>query len=500
MPADLGQFFTNLNSRLAEVRMKNQEKLEKFFVDLNPRLETARAEDREQDRKTARRFNSLDYLKTDEIGLSKIMADLLDPKKNHSQGALFLDILLKRINVTAGWPEMDTSNANVYVEKRIKIRDTNGQFIRYRKIDIYIEIPCKGGSYCLAFENKPKADDLEGQLRDYLNYINSHYNGRCLLIYVPSTGTLPSEHSISTDQIKSEKDHFGIMPYYHDQEKIVYDISSFDDEGKLRNDTNRIESGNVTWENFSCGCSVVDWLAACREKCPAKRLYWFLKDAEEYFIKQYGNWTMVNEGESQEISDFVLSDNEHLRTANSIYEEFPNIRLGVFKLFGSALREKVIGELNLHPDLKISSFRETSEEILLFSVYRECWHKYKNAGSFTEGRMSICLGAWTKNPTFDFYWGIYSPYDTEQWPNEEKRRRTWIIDTIEQNSLSLPKGPSDPWLHWNDVDKEYRNGLRLILELHNESKKGGGRIMDYFSDNFVRISNELIPILNQTET
>lgn len=50
---------------------------------------------------------------------------------------------------------------------------------------------------------------------------------------------------------------------------------------------------------------------------------------------------MVHEGESQEIQDFVLSDSEHLRTANSIYEEFPKIRLGVFKLFGNALREKV---------------------------------------------------------------------------------------------------------------------------------------------------------------
>ena len=67
---------------------------ERFFAELVPRLDSARVLERELDRKLAHRFNVLDYLRDDELGLSRIIADLLNPEKSHGQGTLFLQTLL----------------------------------------------------------------------------------------------------------------------------------------------------------------------------------------------------------------------------------------------------------------------------------------------------------------------------------------------------------------------------------------------------------------------
>ena len=58
---------------------------ERFFAGLAPRLDMARVLAREFDRNLAHRFNVLDYLRDDELGLSLIIADLLNPKASHGQ-------------------------------------------------------------------------------------------------------------------------------------------------------------------------------------------------------------------------------------------------------------------------------------------------------------------------------------------------------------------------------------------------------------------------------
>ena len=59
---------------------------ERFFAELVPRLDSARVLERELDRKLAHRFNVLDYLRDDELGLSRIIADLLNPRKAMVRG------------------------------------------------------------------------------------------------------------------------------------------------------------------------------------------------------------------------------------------------------------------------------------------------------------------------------------------------------------------------------------------------------------------------------
>jgi hypothetical protein len=48
-------------------------------------------------------FNLFDYLRTDEMGVSKVIADLLDPKGAHGQGGVFLQAFAKILGLEPKW-------------------------------------------------------------------------------------------------------------------------------------------------------------------------------------------------------------------------------------------------------------------------------------------------------------------------------------------------------------------------------------------------------------
>ena len=79
-----------------------------FFSEFFPRLEAVRRVERELDRKTAHRFNVLDYLRQNELGLSRIIADFLNPNAKHGQGTLFLSLFLELDKITnaLNWPDL----------------------------------------------------------------------------------------------------------------------------------------------------------------------------------------------------------------------------------------------------------------------------------------------------------------------------------------------------------------------------------------------------------
>ena len=95
---DTTRFFTDLRGQIDDARHANRRAVGQLFADLAPRLTTARRRELELDRQHARRFNVLDYLKTDELGLSRIIADLLDRHATHGQGVFFLRKLVLGVN------------------------------------------------------------------------------------------------------------------------------------------------------------------------------------------------------------------------------------------------------------------------------------------------------------------------------------------------------------------------------------------------------------------
>ena len=148
---------------------------------MNPRLETAQTLDEQLNRQLARRFNVFRYLRTDEMGFSRMIADLLDPNGEHDQGAMFLQLFTEKLAASDQFPEgMSLAGAKVRKELTIEIDG------RVRRLDISVEID---SNHCIAFENKSNdADDQEGQVEDYLAWLERTYSHSMLVYLSPAGG------------------------------------------------------------------------------------------------------------------------------------------------------------------------------------------------------------------------------------------------------------------------------------------------------------------------
>ena len=125
-------------------------------------------------------FNLFDYLRTDEMGVSRVIADLLDPKGAHGQGAVFLNAFAKMLE-----QEWITST---YDWRVVTEQQANGQ----RRIDVYLE----SNIGVIGIENKPWATDQPDQLKDYAEHLkNRAGNKEWLLIYLGNNE--PSANSIT---------------------------------------------------------------------------------------------------------------------------------------------------------------------------------------------------------------------------------------------------------------------------------------------------------------
>ena len=73
------QFFNELDRHLEVARQENRVRYGWFFDRLKPGVDAAHKLERELGKHLAHRFNVLDYMRTDELGLSRVIADLLNP-------------------------------------------------------------------------------------------------------------------------------------------------------------------------------------------------------------------------------------------------------------------------------------------------------------------------------------------------------------------------------------------------------------------------------------
>ena len=105
-----------------------------MFRILRPRLAAAKRVERELDRVLANHFNPLDYLRTDELGLSHIVADLLDPSARHGQGSMFLRRFLKKIGGALPADHLPALESAVVDTRRERLIGSGG------RLDISVEI------------------------------------------------------------------------------------------------------------------------------------------------------------------------------------------------------------------------------------------------------------------------------------------------------------------------------------------------------------------------
>ena len=215
---DTSRFFAALRSRLDDAGHANRGAIGQLFADLAPRWATAKRRQLEQGRQLARRFNVLDYLRADELGLSRIIGDLLDPHATHGQGTFFLQKLLLALKQSMPFDPgavLDHSQISAELEQVI---------MADRRIDIVVQIADGSSRYAVAFENKPYAGDQRHQVRDYLRFLHEQYGQNFLLIYLSPTGEGPTDWSISRQQLHANwTGRFAILPYHREPEARTED-------------------------------------------------------------------------------------------------------------------------------------------------------------------------------------------------------------------------------------------------------------------------------------
>ncbi|MYE48934.1 MAG: hypothetical protein F4X96_05825 [Gammaproteobacteria bacterium] len=471
-----------------DIRGRRQGENVRFLQKLTPHLRAARSVERELDHQLARRFKVFRYLRDDELGLSRIIADLLDPVAEHGQGTIFLGAMLELLPEVPVDRLGSTAAAKIRVEREITER---------RRIDITVDIPAEGGTFCLAFENKPYADDQHRQCRDYLEFLNNEYDGRFLLVYLPPRYRMPDESSLPLPDRKRWKNHFFVLPYCHDDAPPDADDPSGLDGETLAQDA----SGGDDADTLAAdGPSLADWFGNCHAICDAARLRWFLQEGQLYCRQQFGDSTMTDT-EAAYIRDYLEKNPEHLPAAYAVARAWPAVKHDVCRRFLEHLRGRVEKELQqactAFDDLDIGChYGEDKQYASYLRVYRKGWVRYEDpSGPKSDGRTTVMLECGQRGPTW-WCWGVRVAKNKDEMTDTAKKRYEEVDSALKKRGLSLPKS-SSWWPQW--AETRHTNWSAIVPELVQELDKGGGRITDYYVNGLLDIAKKAIPAIDEVE-
>jgi len=240
-------------------------------------------------------FNCFDYIAPNEMGLSRIIRDMLDPKGSHAQGSAFLVAFLKRIGKEE-WGDSDPIFLGIEVPTR-HIERFN------RRLDI--EIRWKNRS--LVIENKPWAQDQHKQLEDYINELENRSLEEWYLLYLVGTHDAPSIDSINeADRKKWEASgHLSIMCY----EALV-----------------------------------PDWLSDCIAICKSERFRWFIHEFSKYIMINFKGERDMQE--RQAVLEKILESEASLEAAHEISSAITDVRTTLIEILYKQLLEALKLENN----------------------------------------------------------------------------------------------------------------------------------------------------------
>ena len=469
----MDQFFNELDQRLKTARQENRERYGRFFDRLRPGLDASRKLERELGKHLAHRFNVLDYLRTDELGLSRIIADLLDPGASHGQGSMFLDRLLVHFHKELSRPKLESENVQVFVEFEIA---------NQRRIDILVRIRgVNGEQSCLAIENKPYAGDQQNQVNDYLDYLKQEYADRFLLIYLSPAGDGPSEWSLPQQEIERWRGRLVIMPY-HDRSG---GSDADDDYRELRADV-----------------SLSNWLVKCRATCQVEKLRWFLNDAELFCRKTFGGYDMTTDSEARAVKEYLLSEPQNLQMAKAVFDCWPDIVAQVSGKFLEMLRSKIEGSLKERLECPAQGLKVQCEYTggegygSWLSIYRCSWKPYQAGEGWWEKigkRAAIFLQCDRKGPD-DWWYAIVLPVKEGKLANDDERRRFTETQKINQDWSAIGRG-GYAW-----ADNRFRHWAKLMPELDKECNDDAGKVCEYYVDAIVKLAVHAIPHIDKIES
>lgn len=414
--------------------------LERFFAEAGPRLDTAQQLDDELDRQLARRFNVFRYLRTDEIG-SRMIADLLNPRGDHGQGAAFLQLLLAKLAM-----------ARLGFAKGVNLARARVSVSTERHIEVEID-----SEHCLAIENKSNhAGDQERQVQDYLDWLGGKYS-HSVLVYLSPTGDGPSERSVPRETVKAlegeTRRRLVIMPCESSSH------ASDDEFDKLR-----------------LPFSLVDWLAGCRRNCDVDRLRWYLREAETYCRNRYGG-NVVTDSKKNAIEEVIRRDEKNMATALAVYEVWPEVAREIKEKFLGLIRDSLPKDLVGHRDWEDwdSGYGEGKEESYI-SARRECWRP----------DVVIRMTHELKEHS-NWFIGVVSPTTSKM-----------LHDKL--GKLNMRHNSAYGWPCWKYVEGQPRQWNSLIPEMGAELQVGPGEIAKHYVEKFKEFAKQTVPIIDDVES
>ena len=456
----------DLRERLASARTKRRRQLGDFFAGLAPRLAGARAVEAELAHRIASRFNVFDYLRDDELGLSRVVADLLDPTGPHGQRTLFLDAFLRLIGDLEVGQTVDEGHVAVTTERAI---DTDEPDIGPRRLDISVVINAPGQPpRCIAIENKPYADDGDGQVQAYLRWLDHEYEGRFRLIYLSPHGGRPAENSLPAGASTRGLATMSYTPLAAD-------------------------TGNVA--DVRLEAPLTSWFARCAQVYEVDRLRWFLRDAEAFCHKRFGGTTTMP-SEIDEVRKFVLESDDNMRTAIAVFGAWPQIRNEVVAQFLTTTKDRIAAELTnrgkLGQNLKLGSAFDGKSGGDGLWLYREEWQLPDS-----NARPYVWLAHDGSDPN-SWYWSV------QLWPrttsgslaDQKERLRTSLA--AEANGMPgtarTHSQENYPWYRY--LDREVADWSPLISQMHDEARDPG-RLVGDLSGQFVQFAEVAVPIIDK---
>ena len=142
-------------------------------------------------------FGLLRNLAWDETRLhSPFLADLLNPNGAHGQGSLFYKALLQELQTLGISVSAYQGQDNHFFEVATEVPTGDGF------IDVLLTYRGPDAQFALAIENKIYAVDQDRQLARYQAYLDLHFPGQSLLLYLTPWPRQPSPISLTPEEFR----------------------------------------------------------------------------------------------------------------------------------------------------------------------------------------------------------------------------------------------------------------------------------------------------------
>jgi hypothetical protein len=179
------KFFSESKEYNQQFIQPNIAKIDSFLKEYSFLFSVTHQTNQILERALAPRFSVFNYFSSDEMVISYIISDLLNPNGSHGQGILFLELFINILNNELS--KLDNNN-----DKLLSINDLDKTAVATEEATYTlsnsqrrVDITLKNTDWAIGIENKPWTWEQPDQLKDYRTHLERAYPNRpCHIIFL----------------------------------------------------------------------------------------------------------------------------------------------------------------------------------------------------------------------------------------------------------------------------------------------------------------------------